>query len=49
MREALGVAPFVPLIECDARSRDSVKAVLLTLVEQVLAHRLQRLATAGAS
>jgi signal recognition particle receptor subunit beta len=49
VREALGVSPFVPVVECDARDRESVKMVLLTLVEQVLAHRLQRLAAAGAS
>lgn len=42
VREALGVSPFVPVVECDARLRESVKAVLVTLIEQVLAHRLQR-------
>jgi signal recognition particle receptor subunit beta len=42
VREALGVSPFVPVVECDARRRESVKAVLVTLIEQVLAHRLQR-------
>jgi uncharacterized protein len=46
VREALGVSPFVPVVECDARDRSSVKAVLVTLVEQVLAHRLQRMAAA---
>jgi signal recognition particle receptor subunit beta len=49
IREALGVSPFVPVVECDARDRQSVKSVLVTLVEQVLAHRLHRLAGAGAS
>jgi signal recognition particle receptor subunit beta len=49
VREALGVSPFVPVVECDARNRESVKSVLVTLVEQVLAHRLQRLAAAGAN
>jgi signal recognition particle receptor subunit beta len=42
VREALGVSPFVPVIETDARDRESVKRVLVTLVEQVLAHRLQQ-------
>jgi uncharacterized protein len=42
VREALGVAPFVPVIETDARDRESVKNVLVTLIEQVLAHRLAR-------
>jgi len=32
----------VPVIETDARNRESVKQVLVTLIEQVLAHRLQR-------
>jgi signal recognition particle receptor subunit beta len=44
VREALGVQPFVPVVECDARGRDSVKTVLVTLIEQVLAHRLSRMA-----
>jgi signal recognition particle receptor subunit beta len=42
IREALGVSPSVPVLECDARDRESVKTVLVTLIEQVLAHRLQR-------
>jgi len=42
VREALGVEDRVPIVECDARLRTSVKAVLVTLVEQVLfAHRAQ--------
>jgi signal recognition particle receptor subunit beta len=49
VREALGVSPFVPVVECDARDRASVKAVLVTLVEQELAHRLQRMAAARAN
>jgi signal recognition particle receptor subunit beta len=40
VREALGVADGVPVLECDARSRDSVKAVLVALTEEVLARRL---------
>lgn len=42
IREALGVGPNVPVVECDARSRESVKRVLLALIEQVLMNRLQR-------
>jgi signal recognition particle receptor subunit beta len=42
VREALGVAPEVPIVECDARSRESVKRVLVALIEQVLAKRLGR-------
>ena len=46
IREALGVAPGVPVLECDARARDSVKEVLLrlldALVAQVQARNAQR-------
>jgi signal recognition particle receptor subunit beta len=40
VREALGVIESVPLIGCDARDRDSVKEVLVTVIEQVLMERL---------
>lgn len=40
VREALGVGPEVPIMECDARRRESVKAVLVALIEQVLVKRL---------
>jgi hypothetical protein len=33
----LGVAPDTPLVECDARNKDSVKMVLLTLLESLVA------------
>jgi signal recognition particle receptor subunit beta len=46
VREALGVQPFVPVVECDARGRESVKTVLVTLIEQVLAHRVGRMGAA---
>jgi hypothetical protein len=42
VREALGVGDGVPIVECDARRRGSVKEVLVALVEQVLAKRLGR-------
>ena len=45
IRDALGVAETMPLLECDARRRDSVKAVLVALTERVLARRLNRLTT----
>ena len=48
VREALGVDGSVPLIECDARRRTSVKSVLLALTEEVLARRLGRGEPAGA-
>lgn len=40
VREALGLDDWVPILECDARQRDSVKEVLVGLLEQVLMHRL---------
>ncbi|GAA2859987.1 ATP/GTP-binding protein [Streptosporangium fragile] len=36
VREALALAPHVPIVRTDARARDSVKATLITLVEHVL-------------
>lgn len=41
VREALGIDDHVPLLECDARHRDSVKDVLVALTEEVLSQRLQ--------
>ncbi|MEU1195464.1 ATP/GTP-binding protein [Streptomyces sp. NPDC005813] len=35
IREALDLDPHVPLIDCDARSRESAKRVLITLVEHL--------------
>jgi hypothetical protein len=39
VREALGVFDSVPLLRCDARNRESVKIVLVALIEQVLLRR----------
>jgi uncharacterized protein len=39
VRIALDLDPRVPAVLCDARQRDSVKQVLITLVEHVLAGR----------
>jgi signal recognition particle receptor subunit beta len=36
VREALGLSGSIPVIECDARSRESVKAVLAALMDQVI-------------
>jgi signal recognition particle receptor subunit beta len=41
VRIALDLDPRVPAILCDARERDSVKQVLITLVEHVLASRVR--------
>ena len=40
VHEALGVGVDVPVLECDARRRESVKNVLVTLTEVVLTRRL---------
>ncbi|MFG2513217.1 ATP/GTP-binding protein [Streptomyces sp. NPDC048584] len=37
IREALDLDPHVPLVNCDARSRESSKIVLITLVEHIQA------------
>ncbi|WP_435809411.1 GTP-binding protein [Streptomyces seoulensis] len=37
VREALDLDPDVPLVDCDARSRESAKEVLITLVRHVQA------------
>jgi len=39
MRIALALGPEVPVVLCDARQRDSVKQVLVSLVKYVLASR----------
>jgi hypothetical protein len=36
VREALSIEPTTPLVMCDARQRESVKHVLITLVEYVV-------------
>ncbi|MEV0295396.1 ATP/GTP-binding protein [Nocardia sp. NPDC050710] len=40
VREALELDEWIPVLECDARQRESVKDVLVALLEQVLLHRL---------
>ena len=47
VRDALGVDASVPVLNCDARSRESVKAVLVALTEEVLAQRLGRVQAIG--
>jgi signal recognition particle receptor subunit beta len=47
VRVALDLDPNVPVVLCDARYRDSTKAVLVTLVEHVLATRTAEKASAG--
>ena len=40
VREALELDEWIPILECDARERASVKEVLVALLEQVLVQRL---------
>jgi uncharacterized protein len=42
VRDALGIDASVPIVECDARYRESVKSVLVALTEEVLTKRLLR-------
>jgi signal recognition particle receptor subunit beta len=37
VREALTVSPHVPVVQCDARSREATKAALINLVEHAMA------------
>jgi signal recognition particle receptor subunit beta len=46
VREALTISPDVPIMPCDARTRESTKNLLISLVEYVL--RLRGAAPAGA-
>ncbi len=42
VRDALGIGADVPVLECDARRRESVKYLLVALTEEVLTKRLSR-------
>jgi signal recognition particle receptor subunit beta len=42
VRDALGVGPHVPLVECDARAKPSVKHALITLLESLVAQARAR-------
>jgi signal recognition particle receptor subunit beta len=42
VRDALGIGANVPILECDARRRESVKNILVALTEEVLTKRLSR-------
>src|SRR3954465_5821848 len=45
VREALAVSSDVPVVSCDARTRESTKQVLISLVEYVLTMRRSRTPT----
>ncbi len=42
IRDAIAIGPDVPLVTCDARSRESTKRVLITLVEYAMQWWVQR-------
>jgi uncharacterized protein len=42
VRDALGVGAHVPLVECDARGKESVKMALITLLESLVAQARAR-------
>ncbi len=42
VREALGVGDHVPVLECDAREKESVKQALITLLESLVAQARAR-------
>jgi signal recognition particle receptor subunit beta len=44
VREALAISPEIPVVSCDARTRESTKQVLISLVEYVLSRRHHRAA-----
>ncbi len=46
VREALGIGGHVPIVECDARVRASVKGALITLLESLVAQARAREAIA---
>jgi uncharacterized protein len=35
VRDALGVGDGIPVVDCDARNRESVKIALITLLQHV--------------
>jgi signal recognition particle receptor subunit beta len=37
VRDALGIGNHVPVVDCDARAKESVKAALITLLESLVA------------
>ncbi|MEU1179832.1 ATP/GTP-binding protein [Streptomyces sp. NPDC005820] len=49
VREALDLDPRVPLVDCDARSRESSKQVLITLVQHIQRRYAGQSAEAAAS
>jgi signal recognition particle receptor subunit beta len=42
VREALDVAPAVPVVPCDARNRESAKAILVAVIEHAMSEALAR-------
>ena len=42
VKEALSVPPDVPVVQCDARGRESTKATLITLVEHAMSMQMSQ-------
>jgi uncharacterized protein len=40
VQEALSISPRVPIVQCDARGRNSTKAALIALVEHAMSMQL---------
>ena len=40
VREAMSIDPAIPMVNCDARDRESVKLTLIALVEHAMRHRM---------
>jgi signal recognition particle receptor subunit beta len=47
VRVALDLAPDLPIVMCDARSKESAKEALITLIEHVLAVADEPLSSSG--
>lgn len=48
VREALSIAPHIPTVTCDARSRESTKDTLITLVEHAMIEQREATSRHGA-
>ena len=40
VQEALSISPHIPIVQCDARNRNSTKATLIALVEHAMEMQL---------
>jgi uncharacterized protein len=47
VRDAMSISPRIPIIECDARDRESTKSALICLVEHAMAVQISAARTGG--